>query len=240
MQTKGIHNTSTNSLIKLDPRTKLYLMLMINIIIISGDNEGLITYIKLFVVCIPFVLLLTSRKIAAALLFVVLYSIGQFVGCAFIFMSTTSIAGIIIRMLSQLICRFAPCVIMGFYLISTTRVSEFIASMEKMHLSQNFIIPFLVMFRFFPTISEEYHDIQNAMRMRGIGLNKGPVSMMEYRFVPLVISLVKIGDELSAAALTRGLGSSIKRSNLCKIGFGFWDFLFISIVTIEAILWICL
>jgi len=43
MQTNGIHNTSINTLIKLDPRTKLYLMLMINIIIIGEDNEGLIT-----------------------------------------------------------------------------------------------------------------------------------------------------------------------------------------------------
>ena len=31
--------------------------------------------------------------------------------------------------------------------------------------------------------------------------------MVEYRLVPLMVSVVKIGDELSAAALTRGLGA---------------------------------
>ncbi len=43
--------------------------------------------------------------------------------------------------------------------------------------------------------------------------------MVEYRLVPLIVSVVKIGDELSAAALTRGLGAPGRRTNLCRIGF---------------------
>ena len=35
---------------------------------------------------------------------------------------------------------------------------------------------------------------------------------------------MKIGQELSAASLTRGLGGPTKRTNICKIGFGFWDY----------------
>ena len=48
---------------------------------------------------------------------------------------------------------------------------------------------------------------------------------MEYRLVPLMISVVKIGDELSQAALTRGLGAPVKRTNICKIGFKAQDVL---------------
>ena len=33
----------------------------------------------------------------------------------------------------------------------------------------------------------------------------------------------KIGDELSAAALTRGLGAPVKRTNVCQIGFHIQD-----------------
>lgn len=47
--------------------------------------------------------------------------------------------------------------------------------------------------------------------------------MVEYRLVPLMVSVVKIGDELSAAALTRGLGAPVKRTNVCRIGFHFQD-----------------
>ena len=35
----------------------------------------------------------------------------------------------------------------------------------------------------------------------------------------LMISVVKIGDELSAAALTRGLGAPVRRTDICNIGF---------------------
>ena len=46
---------------------------------------------------------------------------------------------------------------------------------------------------------------------------------VEYRLVPLMVSVVKIGDELSAAALTRGLGAPVRRTNVCQIGFHFQD-----------------
>ena len=93
------------------------------------------------------------------------------------------------------------------------------------------------MFRFFPTILEESRSINDAMRMRGIGsknLVKDPIALFEYRLVPLLMSIVKIGGELSAAALTRGLGGPVKRTNICKIGFGIWDFCMIT-VTIAAL-----
>ena len=68
------------------------------------------------------------------------------------------------------------------------------------------------------------------MRMRGIRFGgKHPGRMLEYRLVPLMISIVKIGDELSAAALTRGLGAPGKRTDICSIGFHMQDVLMIAI-----------
>lgn len=62
------------------------------------------------------------------------------------------------------------------------------------------------------------------MKMRGIRFGgKNPFLMLEYRLVPLMVSVVKIGDELSAAALTRGLGAPVKRTNVCQIGFRVQD-----------------
>jgi energy-coupling factor transport system permease protein len=43
-----------------------------------------------------------------------------------------------------------PCVVMGYYTMSTTRVSEFIAAMGKMRVPRSITIPMSVMFRFFP------------------------------------------------------------------------------------------
>ena len=115
---------------------------------------------------------------------------------------------------------------MGAFLIASTSVSDFIAAMKRMHVSEKIIIPLSVIFRFFPTIGEENAAISDAMRMRGIRFGgRHPGKMLEYRLIPLMISIVKIGDELSAAALTRGLGAPVRRTDICKIGFHAQDVL---------------
>lgn len=80
-----------------------------------------------------------------------------------------------------------------------------------------------IRFRFFPTIREEYSAIHDAMRLRELS-TKNPLSMLEYRLVPLLMCIVSIGNELSASALTRGLNSPVKRTNVCPIGLGWIDF----------------
>ena len=54
---------------------------------------------------------------------------------------------------------------------------------------------------------------------------QNPAALIEYRFIPLMISVVKIGDDLSAAALTRGLDNPVRRTNITKVGFTGWDLL---------------
>ena len=61
--------------------------------------------------------------------------------------------------------------------------------------------------------------------MRGINSLRNPMEMLEYRMVPLLMSVVKIGEELSISALTRGLSGDTKRTNICKIGFHLSDLL---------------
>ena len=73
--------------------------------------------------------------------------------------------------------------------------------MNKMHVTEKITIPLSVMFRFFPTVADEFASINAAMRMRDIrvgGKNAG--KMLEYRMVPLMVCLAKIGEELNAAA----------------------------------------
>lgn len=80
-----------------------------------------------------------------------------------------------------------------------------------------------VMFRFFPTIKEEYRNVQDAMKLRGVGSVRDPMKMLEYRMVPFLMSVVSIGNDLSASALTRALNSPNRRTNVCNIGFTWRD-----------------
>lgn len=208
---------------KLDPRTKMLIMLIINITIFGGSEW----YLVVTLAAIPLVLLFISNNIKSALYCSIAYA-AAVLSNELLVPITHGILNIFVVMISGMIYRIMPGIIMGYYLVSTTTVSEFVSSMERMHVSQKIIIPLSVMFRFFPTIGEEAKAISDAMRMRGVSftsssLLRNPIAMIEYRIVPLLMSTVKIGDELSAASLTRGLGNPVKRTNICKLGFGIQD-----------------
>lgn len=209
--------------ILLDPRTKLILLLTITTLMFSTSNEGIMNIVKPCLSLVPFALILSERRFKTAGKYLVLYAV------CFILerIALTSLSGLlsfIVLAVTSIMTRFAPGIMTGAYLISSTSVSEFIGAMERMHITEKIVIPMSVIFRFFPTISEEYQAIRDAMKMQGIRFGgKNPFLMLEYRLVPLMVSVVKIGDELSAAALTRGLGAPVKRTNVCQIGFHVQD-----------------
>ena len=180
-------------------------------------------FVKPVLSLIPFVLILSERRFKTAgkylLLYLVCFALER------IALTTLSdLLSFVVLAMTSIMTRFAPGIMTGAWLLSSTSVSEFIGSMERMHLTEKIVIPLSVIFRFFPTISEEYQAISDAMKMRGIRFGgKNPFLMVEYRLVPLMVSVVKIGDELSAAALTRGLGAPVKRTNVCQIGFHVQD-----------------
>lgn len=66
-----------------------------------------------------------------------------------------------------------PCIITGAYAFSTTTVGELTSALRRMHVPESVIIPCAVVVRFFPTVQEDYHQIHNAMALRGIAEGKG-------------------------------------------------------------------
>ena len=211
--------------ILLDPRTKLLLLFTITTLMFGTGNEGVMNVIKPLLSIIPFILLLTERQFKTAGKYLMLYIVCFILERA-AFTVLSGMVSFMVLAVTSIMTRFAPGIMMGAYMISSTSVSEFISSMERMHITEKIVIPFSVIFRFFPTIREEYQSIQDAMRMRDIRIGgRNPLLMIEYRLVPLMISVVKVGDELSAAALTRGLGAPVKRTNVCHVGFHGQDIL---------------
>ena len=53
-----------------------------------------------------------------------------------------------------------------------------------------------------------------------------------------MVCSVNIGSELSAAALTRGLGVGVRRTNICQIGFHLQDFAVLLLTASVYVLWI--
>lgn len=215
--------------IVLDPRTKLLLLITITTILLSTGNEGIMNIVKPILSMIPFLLLLTERQFKTAGKYLVLYVL------CFIFerIALSLIGGVpsfLLLFICSIMTKFSPGIMMRTFLLKSTSVSEFIAAMQKMHISEKIVIPLSIIFRFFPTIKEEYEAINDAMKMRGIEFGgKNPFLIIEYRLIPLMYSVIKIGDELSVASITRGLGAPVKRTNICKIGFHIQDIFFLVI-----------
>ena len=203
----------SKAVIPTDPRTKLFLTVTVSTIMITGGTGGFMNLVRPCLMACPIVFLLLSRKWGAAARFAVTYAI-LFALELTVLPLLTGTWNFILGAAVGIYTHMLPGFIMGYYLVSTTTVSEFVAAMERMHVPEKIVIPVSVVFRFFPTVKEEYAAIRDAMKM------------LEYRVVPLMMSIAKIGEELSAAALTRGLGAPQKRTNICKIGFGPLDIFF--------------
>ena len=138
------------------------------------------------------------------------------------------LAGTLFVSTMMLVSHVMPISVIFYYVMTTTKVNEFMAGMSKMNIPNKVTIPLAVMIRFFPTVFDEARDIGNAMRMRDIRLFslrtlKNPLAILECRLIPLLVSLTKIGDELSVAATTRGLSPETRRSCIVKIGFHVQD-----------------
>lgn len=95
-----------------------------------------------------------------------------------------------------------------------------IASLRKMKIPDAVIVPLSIMIRFFPVLRKQFVFVSCGLKTRGIRLmGKSPVAVYELFMVPVMKQLLKTGDQLSAAAETRGISASGAKSSyiLCRL-----------------------
>lgn len=199
-----------------DVRTKLMLMVLASILVLGGAGKN-VPYLQHIVCWTVFILFLLAGKLKPVLRFGALY-LAVVVMTEVVFPNVKGGMQIFLAAMMVIFVKLMPMILIGGYIVSTTTVSEFSAAFKKMHVPDEFIVPFCVMFRMFPTIASEFRSINEAMRMRGITFSlRHPGRFFEYRIVPLIICVVKIGDELAQSAMTRGLGGEGVRTCVSRI-----------------------
>ena len=221
----------------IDPRTKLALILILAVFVMGGLGGTGMQPVKTILSALPFVLLLAEKQWTRFLRGICMLICGY----ALLWVMPHLPAGIgyIALLCGRILTRFVVTIMMGEYVIATTSVSEFISAMEKLHIPSQVTIPMSVMFRLFPTIGAEWKSIRRAMRMRGIHLGGAKAGqVLEYQMVPMMTSSVRIGEELSASALTRGLGGPEQRTNICRIGFRVQDALLLAGCVLAIVAWL--
>ena len=210
---------------RLDPRTKLFVLGVTSISIFL--NGSLI--VEAIFVAVPLLLLLLARQWKKAIFNAAFF--GALLALQLWLIPLMPVAaGGIVYTFDVYIRKLIPCFMLGSYLIGSTKVSAFLAAVGKLHLPRGFTIALSITLRYFPTMGEEWRAIKDAMALRGISSSFGgmllhPLKSMEYVYVPMLVSASRISNEISQAAITRGIDHKGKRSCLERIRFSVFDLL---------------
>jgi len=215
----------------LDPRTKLLILAITSVSVFLNENM----LIECAFTFIPFLLLLQAKHIRLAFkssaAFIILLTLPMLL----VPHLPVTVSGIL-YMFAVYIRKLIPCFMLGALLIRTTKVSTFLAAISRLHLPKGFTIALSITLRYFPTMAEEWGFIKDAMSLRGIsvsptGLLFHPVRTIEYVYVPMLVSASKISDEITQAAITRGIDHLERRSCLENVQFHIWDVLLLLLYT---------
>ena len=212
--------------LELDPRMKLLLVVVFASATFSAPNLLALIWMYLLVVVLYLArgLWLGAKKTA------MLFAVFLLINLILSFVPQSKFAagvGMILFMLERVVVFF----VMGAWMGSKLRVSDFVTAMQNMHVPKGGTIALAVAFRYIPTVQDEFRSIKNTMMLRGIGLTVRnvllhPVKTCEYAIVPLIIRSMTISDELAASAVTRGLDLESKRTSYREVRLRATDFLY--------------
>ena len=184
--------------LRLDPRTKLFLLLLSNMTLFFHVN--LIT--EVILVSILLSLFFFSGRYKSGIRMTLIY--GFMVSAEFLIIPYTE--GVFlnfIAMFSVGIRMMLPCVISGAYAFSTTTVGEMVCGLRKIKVPECIVVPSVTIIRFFPTIAEDYRQIKNASGK--LALLRNPAQSLEYILMPLLMNSNNVAQDLSVAAMTKGI-----------------------------------
>ena len=209
---KGKHNY----VLQLDPRTKVLLLPVANILLFFGSLPE-VTYIYIGLLAMLFLL---SGCYKPLLNFII---VGMtFLGINYwIFPIAPKALTMIFFISVNYTLKMFPCLMSGALLIYTTSLHDVVLAMRKWHFPQKLIITLSVTIRYFPAISEEIKHIRNAMKLRTIPLPE----KIEGFIIPLMMAASTTVEELSAAAVTRGIENPAKKTSIKQLQFHLPDYI---------------
>ena len=220
-------SSKENLKLSIDPRTKVILLLFC---ILSAMMAPSLEYELMLILLIAVFGIFCGKikfSIKGTFFYLIIYAATMY-----IINNMTGIMATSFIAFLGLFHKVYPCGMLSGIIISTTKVNEFLSAMNRIHAPKKLVIPIAVMLRYMPTIREDWGFIKDAMRMRDItpsfkGFIKNPEMTIECIYVPLVMAASKAADELSIAAITRGIENPKDRTCLIQIKFKIQDIIVI-------------
>ena len=223
-------------MIAIDPRTKV-ILLLITAAFSALIPNGIYTIVWTALIAIlgallgEYVRTLRAAAVFAALWMFVIFILPHLSGV----MHTSFLVWL------GLIFKCYPCCMIAEIMIATTQIGEFMAAMAKWKVPRNIVIPIAIMFRYFPTVKEDWNHIKDAMALRGISLSplyfaKNPESVIDALYLPILVTASKTADELTASAITRGIENPKMRTSRLDIRIRLIDHVVIAIFVVTLIM----
>ncbi|MCR5430949.1 MAG: energy-coupling factor transporter transmembrane protein EcfT [Lachnospiraceae bacterium] len=208
----------------LDPRIKVLILVLIATVEMFSLNIWVMTAIGL----IPVFLYLTDHRVSGAIKYSIVFGLSVLAHIFRADIQLNMVLNMVIVLLGGFVLKLFPAFATGEYILKSTSVSEMMSAFSAIGLNRKMLIPLSVMFRFFPTIRREHAAIHDAAMMRGVSIGrkrfwKNPGQAFEYRIIPLMITVANIGNDLSAAALSRGLDNPARHTTYTDVKIGITD-----------------
>jgi energy-coupling factor transport system permease protein len=206
----------------LDPRTKLAFLLATSVLVMLPGGGRFVPA----ALALGTALALSERAWRRAVLLVAavggLAVIGQALPRLWPHMLSAAVA-----MGADYGLRFAVMGGVALHLVATTTPPELTAGLRRLRVPRPVTVGLAVMIRFFPVLAAEALAVRDAMRLRGLGgwetVLRHPVSSLERFTVPFIAASLRAGEDLSASALMRGLGSHGRPTSLTLLRFRLRD-----------------
>ena len=238
------------SVSRLDPRTKLLALLILNALVMRASPTSTLLAVQLLAVlallwevCVTTAvrtglgcLLCDALSLGSPLLVAWLEGMGSPRGVVLVIGTCSAIA--------FWFARFFAGFGLALYVYRTTRIGQMKAALRAVHLPRVFVDALAVAFRVIPTVGSEAVAIREAMEMRGVdlgirGILRHPLVIAERFLVPLLSSIARVADDLAASSVIRGLGGPTPPTSLTRLRASAWDVLALACVAGVIVIEIC-
>lgn len=206
---------------RLDARVKVAALLAVNVAAVLNRSFSVEIAVMACIVAALLYSRLNRTAIRCAATYAAAVIIMAFAG------GENGIASVLL-VVAMVIRKITPIFGFGYCLVATTKISELLVVMQKLRLPNSITIPFSVVLSYFPSLASEWRNVTGAMKMRGFGVSPKNVAFhllrtMEYVMVPIIVRSATVAEEISAAAITRGIEAQDVRTTVYPMEIGLAD-----------------
>ena len=199
-----------------DPRAGLWVLIAANIIAFSDHS----LWVKLILISLLLALMMGHGRFTMAVKWAAGYC-ALLVFQQVILPASPMIIATSFTIFATYTRRMFPCLMTGSLMLACTPLRYLIVGLRQMHIPQKLIVAVSVTLRYFPAIREEFGYIRDAMKLRDI---RG-FARLECMVMPLMVSATETSEELSAAAVTRGIENPARKTSAVSLRLSLMDLL---------------